>query len=111
MAPPKVKPAAPKMLKEFHLFIALPMELQLMIWAFWRSDQSVIHHYMFMGRHHRFYTAYDTAEKRYLRTTAKSVDPDLFGGTPLDPMEYKILFTNTVKTSYVDWRVSHSYIN
>ncbi|KAI3325465.1 hypothetical protein HD806DRAFT_552741 [Xylariaceae sp. AK1471] len=89
----------PEKLKEFHLFTALPIELQLMIWAYWRSDQPVIHHYMFMGRYRRFYAAYDADQKTLLETTAKSADPGLFEGAPLDPMEYKIRFTNTVATA------------
>ncbi|KAK7954715.1 hypothetical protein PG988_015409 [Apiospora saccharicola] len=83
-------------LDHFHLFPKLAIELQLMIWSFWRQDQPILRHYMSLFHDTRFYAAFDPSTKTFVRTTARSADSE--EDDPLDPMEHKIRFTNQIQT-------------
>ncbi|KAI0123443.1 hypothetical protein BJ170DRAFT_599406 [Xylariales sp. AK1849] len=73
----------------FHYFTRFPMEIQLMIWP-------SIRHYFCLEAAGRGYAAFDTKTRQCIKTTAKSAEPNQ--DDPLDPMEYKIRFTNKVFT-------------
>lgn len=83
-------------LDHFHLFLKLPIELQLMIWTIWRQDQLVLRHYMSLFYDTRFYAALDPSTKKFVRTAARSAASEQDG--PLDPMEHKIRFTNEIQS-------------
>ncbi|KAK8001633.1 hypothetical protein PG991_013855 [Apiospora marii] len=83
-------------LDHFHVFPNLPIELQLMIWSFWRADQPVLRHYMSLFNDTRFYAALDSSTKMFVRTASRSVASEQ--NDPLDPMEHKIRFTNRIQT-------------
>ncbi|KAI1503990.1 hypothetical protein F5X99DRAFT_373158 [Biscogniauxia marginata] len=87
MAPSSID-GQPTPLREFHLFPKLPIELQLMVWEFWRPDQPSIRHYFFLEALGRSYAAVDMQTNRAV----------LMDESPLDPMKYKICFTNKVAT-------------
>ncbi|KAI0450264.1 hypothetical protein F5B21DRAFT_508331 [Xylaria acuta] len=89
-------------LDKFHLFTALPVELQFEIWDLWREDQPVIYHYLFLTQKGRRYAAVDANTRRIVDTTAQSADPAFDDGTPLDPEEHKIHFTNKVEAIFKD---------
>ncbi|TGJ79681.1 hypothetical protein E0Z10_g9076 [Xylaria hypoxylon] len=94
-----MEPEGQRKLDEFHLFTKLPTELQLMIWKCWREDQPVIFHYLLLSSHMgRYYVALDTERDRVAQMTARSADPGIDDGMPLDPFEHKIRFANTVST-------------
>ncbi|KAK6073322.1 hypothetical protein SCUP515_06934 [Seiridium cupressi] len=82
--------------REFHYFSELPMEIQLMIWDEWRKEEPPIRHYLLLGVNGRFYGALNPQTHRYIPTTARTALTD--ESDPLDPMEYKIRFTNHVGT-------------
>ncbi|KAK8110242.1 uncharacterized protein PG998_006699 [Apiospora kogelbergensis] len=84
-------------LTRFHLFTKLPIELQLIIWSFWREDQPVLRHYMVLTRHTRAYAALDFIAGKFVPTAAHSTDSTK--DDPLDPMEFKIRFSNSVLTT------------
>ncbi|KAK8040990.1 hypothetical protein PG994_013997 [Apiospora phragmitis] len=83
-------------LDHFHLFPKLPLEIQLMVWSIWRQDVPVIRHHMSLFDETRFYGALNPATKEFVRVPARSAASDQ--DDPLDPMEYKIRFTNQVQT-------------
>ncbi|KAI1125138.1 hypothetical protein F5Y10DRAFT_268380 [Nemania abortiva] len=83
----------------FHLFTALPMELQLIIWEFWMEHQPVIYHYLLLTPKGRCYAALDTDTGRLVNTTGKGLEPDINDDVPLDPAKCKIRFTGKVMTT------------
>lgn len=80
--------------KRFPKFLQLPTEVQLMIWAAWREDQPPIRHYFCLELQGRGYAAFDPAERRCVKTTARTAEAN--DDDPLDPMEYKVRFTDYV---------------
>ncbi|KAK8066704.1 hypothetical protein PG997_013451 [Apiospora hydei] len=86
----------PAPLDHFHLFPKLPPELQLMVWTMWRQDEPILRHYMSLFHDTRFYAALNPAAKEFVQTSARSAASDQ--DDPLDPMEYKIRFTNEIRT-------------
>ncbi|KAI8628379.1 hypothetical protein F5Y19DRAFT_486056 [Xylariaceae sp. FL1651] len=83
-------------LDKFHLFTELPLELQLLVWKFWREGRPVIHHYLFVSPKGRCYAALDTKRDKFIHTTTQCAKTEVRHGTSLNPMEYKIRFTNSV---------------
>ncbi|KAI1272175.1 hypothetical protein F5Y07DRAFT_412821 [Xylaria sp. FL0933] len=64
-----------KKLEEFHLFTALPPELQLMIWDICCEDRPVIYHYYYAEWGRCFYAAYNATAKQIKRNTTHNSDP------------------------------------
>ncbi|KAI0404889.1 hypothetical protein F4802DRAFT_615287 [Xylaria palmicola] len=84
-------------LDKFHLFTALPTELQLIIWDFWRENRPVFYHYLFLAPEGRYYSAVNMTSRKTVHTTAQTANPTIDNGLPLDPFECKITFTNRIK--------------
>ncbi|KAI1260567.1 hypothetical protein F5Y18DRAFT_441765 [Xylariaceae sp. FL1019] len=92
--------ATTKELTEFHFYPKLPMEIKLMIWAFYRQDQSPIWHFMFLTPEGRIYAAQDVETSCIVESTAHSAAADSKKGSiPVDPEEYDIRLTNCSKVA------------
>lgn len=85
-------------LQNFHLFPLLPQEIQLMIWAFWRSNQPIIRHYFALKGQCRAYAAFDTETMKFITAATTARSAEIASDDPLDPMEFKVRFTNRVET-------------
>ncbi|KAI1738988.1 hypothetical protein F4680DRAFT_449450 [Xylaria scruposa] len=83
---------------KFHYFKFLPESLEHKIWALWREDQPIFHHYLFLTEGGRCYAALDTTTHQIVDRITHTADASFDNGTPLDPGEHKLQFYGTVMT-------------
>ncbi|KAI1412846.1 hypothetical protein F5Y13DRAFT_199707 [Hypoxylon sp. FL1857] len=92
-----LKDEPPNCLDHFHLFLRLPVELQLMIWAFARENRLVIRHAVFYGPTQRDHGARNAESGEFItasiiKNIAKEGPNDI-----LDTSKPKTLFRSLTK--------------
>ncbi|KAI1371268.1 hypothetical protein F4677DRAFT_450534 [Hypoxylon crocopeplum] len=75
----------------FHLFPKLPVELQLLIWDFWRASRwPAIRHCLMYTQHGLYYAAYDVQRSEYVTVSTTISLKSFIKGDPTYPMVSKV---------------------